>query len=245
MPDHLPTEHPLVGLALGDPAGIGPEIALKATLDPRTRAICRPVLFGDRVALGRHAEACGLHVEVTVLARASDAPATLDGNAVLLVDLQQFRDDTLQLGVTAAAHGRAAIGAARAAVQAALAGEVAAVVACPQTEIAIQMAGIAFDGYASFVARETGVAPEDASLMLCFDDKRVVHTTLHVGVAHAASLITQDRVERVIAEADLALRGLGVPAPRIAVSGLNPHAGEHGMFGTEEIQFIAPAIAAA
>ena len=235
---------PFIGLALGDPAGIGPEIGLKAALDPRTRAACVPVLFGDHGALMRHARACDLDPVITILSRASDAAAHASAE-VLLVDLDQFRDDTLQLGTIAAAHGRAAIGAARAAVTAALAGHVAGVVACPQTEYAIHEAGIAFDGYPSFVARECGMAAEDAYLMLCFDEKRIVHTTLHVGVAKAVSLITQARVERVLATADATLRRLGIPTPRIAVSGLNPHAGENGLFGTEEITIISPAIAAA
>ena len=238
---------PLVALATGDPAGIGPEIALKAALDPRTRAICRLVLFGDRTALRYHARACGLPDEVTVLGHAAEAAgyAAEQTGRVLLVDLDQFSGGGLEPGATGAAHGRAAVEAAGAAIRAAMAGEVAAVVACPQTEISIHMAGIEFDGYPSFVARQTGVAAEDAFLMLCFDDKRVVHTTLHVSVARAVTLITPERVGRVLAETGAALRRLGISAPRIAVSGLNPHAGEQGMFGTEEIAVIAPAIAAA
>ena len=234
---------PVVALALGDPAGIGPEIALKAALDPRARAVCTPVLFGDRAVLDLHARACGLSPDITVLPNAAASSGAAGG--VFLVDLRQFADAPPELGVVSAAHGRAAVESARAAVAAALRGEVSAVVACPQTEIAIKQAGIEFDGYPSFVARETGVPAEDAFLMLCFDDKRVVHTTLHVGVARAVSLITPDRVGRVLAETDAALRRLGIPSPRIAVSGLNPHAGEHGMFGTEEITTIAPAVAAA
>ena len=243
MPLDGPAERPVVALALGDPAGIGPEIALKAALDLRARAVCTPVLFGDRTVLNMHARACGLDPAITVL---PDAAAARDAvGDVLLVDLRQFIDAAPELGAVSAAHGRAAVEAARAAVQAALRGEVAAVVACPQTEIAIKQAGIEFDGYPSFVARETGVAAEDAFLMLCFDDKRVAHTTLHVGVARAVSLITRERVGRVLAATDATLRRLGIAAPRIAVSGLNPHAGEHGMFGTEEIDVIAPAIASA
>jgi 4-hydroxythreonine-4-phosphate dehydrogenase len=169
----------------------------------------------------------------------------LPDEVVALVDLDQFRGEPLRLGEISAAHGRAATQAAAAALRAALAGDVAAVVACPMTELAIKQAGIEFDGYPSFVARCTGTPVDDVFLMLCFDDKRIVHTTLHVSVARAISLVTRERVERVIAETDATLRKLGVAAPRIAVSGLNPHAGEHGMFGTEEIDIIAPAIAAA
>ena len=99
------------------------------------------------------------------------------------------RQSRLVLGEVRAAHGRAAVAAAGAAVKAALDGAVEAVVACPQTELAIQQAGIAFDGYPSFVAQCTGTPIEDAFLMLCFDDKRIVHTTLHVGLLRAISLV--------------------------------------------------------
>jgi 4-hydroxy-L-threonine phosphate dehydrogenase PdxA len=166
------------------------------------------------------------------------------GNTIPLIALDQFRDERLELGTVRAAHGRAAVEAARAAIEAALAGYVEAVVAAPQTELAIKQAGIEFDGYPSFVARCTGVAPEDAFLMLCFDRTRIVHATLHVSLRRAIELVTRERVERVVDAAQRTLRKLGIAEPRIAVAGLNPHAGEAGMFGDEETQIIEPAIAA-
>lgn len=231
---------PRIALALGDPAGIGPEIALKAVLDPRVQAACRPLLVGDRGALAAHARACGLHPPVTVVGSAAEAPAAA---GVTLIDLDQFRDDPFRMGEVAAAHGRAAVEAAGVAIRAALDGHVDAVVACPQTETAIQAAGIAFDGYPSFVARCTGTAEEDAFLMLCFDDKRIVHATLHVSLRRAVDLITRDRVLRVLEATRAVLVKLGVAVPRIAVSGLNPHASEHGLFGDEEATIIEPAMA--
>ncbi|MGZ5896813.1 MAG: PdxA family dehydrogenase, partial [Xanthobacteraceae bacterium] len=131
---------------------------------------------------------------------------------------------------------------ARRAIKAALAGDVDAVVAAPQNETSIHAAGIEFDGYPSFVARETGTDKNDVFLMLCFGDRRIVHTTLHVGVAEAVRLITRERVGRAIRAADSALKRLGVRAPKIFVGGLNPHAGEGGLFGREEIEIISPAI---
>ncbi|MFT8245863.1 PdxA family dehydrogenase [Roseomonas sp. BN140053] len=230
---------PRIALALGDPAGIGPEIALKAVLDPRVRAACRPLLVGDRGALRTHAAACGLDVPMTVVRNAAETPP---GEGVALLDLDQFREEPLRLGEISAAHGRAAVEAAEVAIRAALDGQVEAVVACPQTEFAIQAAGIRFDGYPTFVARCTGTPEEDAFLMLCFDDKRIVHTTLHVGLRQAIDLVTPERVLRVLEATQAVLRKLGVAEPRIAVSGLNPHAGEHGMFGTEEADIIEPAM---
>jgi 4-hydroxy-L-threonine phosphate dehydrogenase PdxA len=137
------------------------------------------------------------------------------------------------------------VDAAAFAIKGAMAGEVEAVVACPQTELAIHKAGIEFDGYPSFVARCTGTPIEDAFLMLCFDARRIVHTTLHVSLRRSIDLITHARLMRVMQATHDVLRGLGVASPRIAVSGLNPHAGEGGMFGEEEITTISPAIEAA
>jgi 1,2-dihydroxy-3,5-cyclohexadiene-1,4-dicarboxylate dehydrogenase len=231
---------PRIAIATGDPAGIGPEIALKAALDRRVRGVCQPLLFGDPAALELHAKAAGLMPHLNVIADAAGADWS-DG-ALNLVDASDGTNAPVKFGTVDAAYGRASLASARRAIKAALAGEVAAVVAAPQTERSIKAAGIDFDGYPSFVARETGTPVNDVYLMICFDDKRIVHTTLHVSVREAVALITRERVERVIRIADAALKKLGVAKPKLFVSGLNPHAGEEGMFGREEIEIIAPAI---
>jgi len=235
---------PRIALATGDPAGIGPEITLKVALDPRVGKICRPLLFGDRSVLETHAAACGLKPRFDGFSRAADA-RWADG-AVALVERRQFRQGELQIGTIAAPNGEAALDSAKAAIDAALAGEVDAVIAAPQTESSIKLAGIDFDGYPTFVARCTNVPPEDAFLMICFDardrEMRIVHATLHVSLRRAIRLITRDRVLHAIRSTDSALRRMGLRAPRIAVSGLNPHAGEGGLFGEEEQNIIGPAI---
>jgi 4-hydroxythreonine-4-phosphate dehydrogenase len=236
---------PRIAIATGDPAGIGPEIALKAALDPWVRKICRPLLFGDRGALEAHAAACGLDPDIRVVARA--AQAGWSEGAVTLVERKQFKPGELQIGAIAAPHGEAALDSAKAAIDAALAGDVDAVVAAPQTESSIKLAGIEFDGYPTFVARCTGVPPEDVFLMLCFErdgiEMRIAHATLHASLRRAIKLVTRDRVLHAIRSADSALRRIGIACPRIAVSGLNPHAGEGGLFGDEEQAIIGPAIA--
>ena len=221
---------PKVAIALGDPAGVGPEIALKAALDARVTRLCRPVLYGDAGVLQTQASLCGIRW-----------PDPSIGH----VALEHFKSERLEIGQVRAAHGRAAVDAARAAVKAALAGEVEAVVAAPHTEIAIKQAGIEFDGYPSFVARCTGIAPEDAFLMICFDATRIAHATLHLSLRRAIELVTPQRLGKVLRATHEALVRQGLRSPRIAVSGLNPHAGESGMFGDEEIKVIGPAIEAA
>jgi len=223
---------PRIAIATGDPAGIGPEISLKAALDPGVRAVCRPVLIGDRGVLEAHAKPCGLSLM-----------------EVELVERRQLEPGELKIGRVAAAHGRATLDSAEAAVRGALAGEYQAVVAAPHTESAIHAAGIEFDGYPSFVARLAGLAPDDGVLMLCFEHQgreiRIAHVTLHVSVAHALKRITTESVARTIREVHESLRRLGIEAPHIAVSGVNPHAGEDGLFGSEEGTIVAPAIEAA
>ncbi|HEX9435483.1 MAG TPA: 4-hydroxythreonine-4-phosphate dehydrogenase PdxA [Burkholderiales bacterium] len=212
---------PKVAIATGDPAGIGPEISLKAARHPKVLGLCEPVLFGDRKMLAMHGRTAGISI----------------------VQVKQARP---RIGTVAAAHGRAAVDAAEAAIRGAMAGEYHAVVGAPHTETAIHAAGIAFDGYPSLVARVCGLAADDAVLMLCFrHDKRevrIAHVTLHTSVAHALQMITADRVLKTIAAVDSALKKLGIAAPRIAVSGVNPHAGESGAFGREEIDIVEPAI---
>jgi 4-hydroxy-L-threonine phosphate dehydrogenase PdxA len=235
------TDKATIAIATGDPAGIGPEISLKAVRDPAVRAACNPVIVSDARILARHAGACGIATELRIVRHIGEADWS--GDWVNVLDCPQPDVATLGFGGTHAAAGIASLAFARAAIKAALAGDVAAVVAAPQNETSIAQAGIAFDGYPSFVARETGADPDAVYLMLCFGSTKIVHATLHRSVRDALALITRDNVLRTIAVADRTLKRLGVTAPAIAVGGLNPHAGEGGLFGREEIDIIGPAIA--
>jgi 4-hydroxythreonine-4-phosphate dehydrogenase len=216
-----------IAIPVGDPAGIGPEICLKAVLDCHVRAACEPLIVCDPELLARHARACGLDV---------------DPKAVDVLACPQPETASLGFGVTAPAAGRASIAFCAAAVKAAMAGEVDAVVAAPQNETSIAQAGIKFDGHPSFVARQTGTNEEGVYMMLCFGDTRIAHCTLHRSVKDSIALITKDNVARTIRATSVALERMGIAAPKIAVSGLNPHAGEGGLFGREEIEIIRPAM---
>jgi 4-hydroxythreonine-4-phosphate dehydrogenase len=233
---------PRVAIAIGDPAGIGPEISLKAALDPQVRSICRPLIIGDPGTLERHAKAAGIPASLRVLAAAHEADWLNDAVQVLAAPSPGLAD--VAFGTVAAAGGRAALASCHRAITAALDGEAEAVVAAPHNQTAIAAAGIAFDGYPGFLARETGMSANDVFLMLCFGTMRIVHATLHVSVVDAVAMITPAHVARTIRATDAALKRLGIAKPKIYVGGLNPHAGEGGMFGREEIEAIAPAIVA-
>jgi 4-hydroxythreonine-4-phosphate dehydrogenase len=230
-------------IATGDPAGIGQEISLKAALDPAVRAVCKPILVSDLSLLERHAKLCGIAAAFRPVSSVADADWSDDGINVL--DCAQPDGAAIEIGKVTAAAGRASIAFCRTAVQAALAGEVNAVVAAPQHETSIAQAGIKYDGHPSFVARETGTDENDVYMMLCFGDMKITHVTLHQSVRQALAAITREKVEGVIRVTERTLRSLGIEKPRIAVGGLNPHAGEGGLFGAEEIEIIKPAIDAA
>jgi 4-hydroxy-L-threonine phosphate dehydrogenase PdxA len=214
---------------MGDPGGIGPEISLKAALDKRVLAICEPVVVGSRAALEAHASASRLSLKS--------------------VQILETRARAFQIGDIDAEHGRAALDAARTAIQGALDGSYEAVVAAPHSETAIHAAGIEFDGYPSFVARTAGLAPEEGILMLCFPhagrEVRIAHVTLHAGVRHALAMISTQRVLATIRSVDRTLKRMAFEKPRIAVGGINPHAGEGGLFGDDEARSVVPAIEAA
>src|SRR5437868_6561281 len=214
-----------IAIPIGDPAGIGPEISLKTALDPAVRAACDPLLIGDPALLLRHAEVCGINAD-----------------DIEVLPCPQPETASLGFGVTSPVAGRASIAFCASAVKAAMSHEVDAVVAAPQNETSIALAGIKFDGHPSFVARQTGTDEAGVYMMLCFGDTRIAHCTLHRSVRDSIALITKDNVARTIRATNTALKRMGIAAPKIAVSGLNPHAGEGGLFGREEIEIIKPAM---
>jgi len=163
-----------------------------------------------------------------------------------ILERRQLDPADLKIGKIHAAHGRAALDSAETAIRGALQGKYQAVVAAPHTESAIHAAGFEFDGYPSFVAKLAGLAPEDGILMLCFEHQgrevRIAHVTLHASVSKALGLISEKTVFKTVKAVAEALKQLGIENPKIAVGGVNPHAGEGGLLGDEEKRFIVPAI---
>ena len=206
-----PLRRPKIAIATGDAGGIGPEISIKSALDPSVRSLCCPILVSDPALLEKHAKACGLPSKFCVIERIDRSK--LQAQEIVVLDPQFAGAADIALGEVSASSGRASLAFARAAIKAALAGTVRAVVAAPQNQKAIAAAGIEFDGYPSFVARETGLSPHDVFLMLCYGNTKIAHCMLHVSVKEAIALITRERVHRVIAATNGALKQLGAPSP--------------------------------
>jgi 4-hydroxythreonine-4-phosphate dehydrogenase len=226
---------PRIGITIGDPAGIGPEIALKAVADRHVRAICRPLLIGSAGELRRQAMALGLPCDYPALAEnqliTSDEP--------IICDTGELTTD-LNWGCLSAAAGRASIAAIEAGVRLCLSRQLDAIATAPINKESLKLAGSIFPGHTEMLAALCGVD----EVLMCFfaGNLRVFLLTIHHSLADAIRAITKKRVLEAVCLADRELRRFGLTRPRIAVAGLNPHAGEHGLFGTEEIHEIAPAI---
>ena len=235
---------PIIAVTMGDPAGIGPEIILKALSGDngaRIRAQCRPLVVGSAEMLRHAAAVLGLGAAALRRVGSADAVAETAGaeDAIAVWDLP-LDPASVPAGVEGAEAGRAAVEAVRAAVELALAGRVDAIATAPLNKAAIHRAGFAYAGHTELLADLTNT--RDYAMMLVAGTLRVVHVSTHVSLREAIERVRENRIRTVIEIADRTLRRMGIAAPRIAVAGLNPHAGEGGLFGREEIEVIAPAV---
>ena len=231
---------PRIAITMGDAAGVGPEVIMKALAHPEAYALCRPLVVGDARRLARAGAIVGSPLTMQAIAAPRDArfePGTVD-----CVDLALVPEDA-PFGKLSAACGEAAYRFIERGVALALAGEVDALCTAPINKEALNAAGHRFPGHTELLAQLTGT-PE-VSLMLMAPGLRVIHVTTHIGLLDAVERIDAGLVERTIARGRDLLRRAGTPEPRIAVCGINPHAGEGGLFGRgEEEAKIAPAIRA-
>jgi 4-hydroxythreonine-4-phosphate dehydrogenase len=233
-----------LALTMGDACGVGPEILARVFEHERPEARGAFVL-GDLSVMRRAAEICaGGLLPVAVLERPADALDCPPG-CIPVLTVAGLPADLLDppLGTVDARAGAAAAACIRRAVDLALAGEVAAIVTAPIHKEAFAAAGIAFAGHTEMLQAWSGGAP--VRMMLANDALRTVLVTIHVALRRAVDLVTFDAVLETLRIAHRAAAAWGQSAPRIAVAGLNPHAGEGGLFGDEELRIIAPAIAAA
>lgn len=228
---------PIVAVPIGDPAGIGPEIVLRALIDDSIRSLMELYVIGEPSVLRRHAKVCGLNILVR------DNEIVVPGlPPVRLVNVPVLKNRDWQFGEVSAVTGEACYEYACAGIKLALEGVVSAVVAGPHTEASVNKAGLAFSGYPSLVAERTGTPPEKTFLMLMSPVYRVVNTTLHLSLREAANVLSYTLILNALGATHDALKILGLDNGRIGVCGLNPHAGEGGLMGMEEIDFITDAV---
>jgi 4-hydroxythreonine-4-phosphate dehydrogenase len=231
---HLPT----IAISIGDPAGIGPEVSLKALSDPQVRSLAHWIIVGDGPILRDQAQQCGFSPDLFV-----DDPADIPPReSVVVWDTQQLTNGPVTMGQVDAACGRAAIGYVRLATELCLSQRADAIVTAPLSKEAVALTGMKFCGHTEYIADLCGV--KESRMLLVNDQLSVVHVSTHCSLADATR-ISRHRVLQTIRLGHAAYMALRQSEPRIGVCGMNPHAGENGMFGDEEILTISPAIGTA
>ena len=228
---------PKIAVTMGDPAGVGPEVCLHLLQNTDLARRCVPIVFGDRAVLEQAAEQCGLTKPTAYIDGLAEAegPCVLDLSAIALSDFET--------GTVNAATGRAGYTYVEDAINAALSGQVAAVTTAPLNKEALRAAGVPFPGHTEIFAALTHA--QRACMLQYSSEVRCVFVTTHVPYAEVPRLLTKERILDTLELGAQAMRRIGCidgNEPKIGVLGLNPHAGEHGLFGNEEDTIISPAI---
>ena len=229
---------PRIGITMGDPAGIGPEIAVKALSDRELFRVCRPLVLGDPNALSPFCKTTPdiALSEVASAEKAGERPGVLDVLAASRLDPVLLRP-----GRPSLEGGKAMVSAVTQAVDMALDGTLDGVVTGPISKVLMRRAGYAYDGHTELLAHRTGI--EHVAMMLAGDRLRVVLVTIHCALRDVPDLLTEEGIHRTLVLTDRGLRSdFGMASPRLAVAALNPHAGEQGLFGREETEILAPAV---
>ncbi len=233
-----PRKQPLLGISMGDPGGIGPEICAKALNHPDIYRISRPLVVGDGEVMADAIRFCRLPVSIHRCEQ-PEAGRYVFGTIDVL-DLKNLGAGRLRHKQVTAEQGRAAFEYVAKVIELARAGRIDATVTAPINKAAINAAGYHYAGHTEIYAQFTGT--RDYAMMLADGNFRVAHVSTHVPLRQACDLVRKARIGKVIELAHRTLRQMGIASPRLAVAGLNPHCGEGGLFGTEDDQEIAPAV---
>jgi 4-hydroxy-L-threonine phosphate dehydrogenase PdxA len=225
-----------IALTIGDPNGIGPEIAVKAALTIAGNESPRVILVGDdnviRYYADRHAAGAELVRSVDICSK----------NAIAWHSVNSLPSEQFKPGQVAAAAGKATVDYMVAAVKLVRSGVADAIIGCPHNETAVNAAGIKFTGYPGLIARLTGTGEDDVFMMLVGGGLRILHVTLHERLHDALARLTPELVERAGMICAATLERLGISNPKIGVFGINPHAGENGLFGDDDDRITVPAV---
>jgi len=226
-----------VGITMGDPCGIGPEIIARVFADGLPE---QAVVIGDAKVMEHAVRALALPLQVRPIESVDEA--VRDTTLIPVLNISDLPDD-LPIGQVDARAGRASYDYVVRAIDEAVAGNIGAIVTAPINKEAMKQGGLNYPGHTEILAERTGT--DKFAMMLANDELRVILVTIHVSLRDAIDLVTEESVFRTIELAHRAGKAYGIAAPRVAVAGLNPHAGENGMFGREDLDIIAPAISRA
>ncbi len=230
---------PRIGITIGDPAGIGPEVALKAAINSDVFAVCLPVLIGDADYLIHWAKAFGIQHHLDIVQ--AGEPIPLHAGVPLIYNLKNLAS-SLEMGQEQAAAGRAAAEYVEAAVQLCLAGKIEAVTTAPINKKALHLGGYSFPGHTEMLAHLTDT--KEFAMSFIAPNLRVALLTTHLPLSAVSASVKKEALETLIHLVQQEMPRFGVAQPRIAVAALNPHGGESGLFGTEEATEMLPAIEA-
>jgi 4-hydroxythreonine-4-phosphate dehydrogenase len=226
-----------IGITMGDPAGIGPEVVLKAVAEPEVLKLCTPVIIGDAQLLAHTARVLDLQCGYTIVRRGETLPER--SSTPIIYHLDNISGH-IEPGIESGAAGRAAASYIEAAVGLCGSGSLDAIATAPINKRALFLGGYSFPGHTEFLAHLTGT--EEYAMAFVASNLRIVLLSTHVPLSEAIRLVRKDPLIRVIKLTDRELRRWGVERPRIAVAALNPHGGEGGLFGVEEASEIVPAV---
>lgn len=229
---------PIIGITMGDPASIGPEIALKALLDTRVQDICKPVLVGDAAVFQQIASQLQLPIRIRAIEQISEAQF-ISGEADVL-DLKNTDLSKIAFGEISAEAGNASFEAVTKVIDLALKGEVQATVTGPINKKSVNEAGHHFAGHTEIYAHYTQT--KKYAMLLVEENMKVIHVSTHVSLRQACDLVKKDRIVEVTELLHQGLVSLGETNLKIGIAGLNPHAGDSGLFGTEDDEEIVPAV---
>jgi 4-hydroxythreonine-4-phosphate dehydrogenase len=232
-------ELPILAITMGDPAGIGPEIVSKSFLHPEIYTCCRPLVTGDAAVMRHIIQHLSLPLKVNAIHQVCEAKfeqGTMDVFDIPCVDMSVF-----VFGEEQAQCGHAAFLAVKAAIDLAMADEVDGTVTAPLNKAALHKGGHNFDGHTEIYATFTNT--KKYAMLLADEFLRVIHVSTHVPLRKACDLVKKARIIEVTELIDDACRQFGVEHPRIGIAGLNPHASDSGLFGSEEAEEISPAVA--
>ena len=229
---------PILGISMGDPAGVGPEIAAKALARKNVYEIAKPILVGDVGVMARAADIANVKIKVRAVSQVCDSK--FEYGVADVLDLKNVNIETLEYGKISPMAGKAAFEAVVKVITLAMDGQIRAAVTGPINKEALNRAGYLYAGHTEIFAEYTKT--KEYAMLLVEGNMRVVHVSTHVSLRRACELVRKERVLKVIQLADEACKRLGIMKPAIGVAGLNPHSGEGGLFGDEEEKEIIPAI---